>query len=66
MQNSNEELEQQIQELVTGTIKTLREENAEFLKQMDQAHTQRGKVQREFKNASVYIGKIEGRMMEAN
>ena len=38
-QNSNQELEIQIKQLVEGTIRTLRAENSEMAKQIDESHT---------------------------
>ena len=62
MSKSNIQLEKQIDSMTQAqiqanlTIKTLGAENTELVTLLDQSHIERGKMQREFKKASAYIG----------
>ena len=72
MGKSNIQMERQIDAMTRAqqqynlTIKSLGAEKVALCSQMDQLHTDRGKMQKEFKKASVYIGQLEERMMDAN
>ena len=46
------ESNQKYQEMTQVTISSLRRENAEMARQIDESHTQRARVQKEFKKAS--------------
>ena len=72
MSKSNLQMERQIDTMTRAqfqnnlTIKTLGAEKLALFAQMDQLHTERGKMQKEFKKASAYIEQLEERMMDAN
>ena len=59
MSKSNTQMERQIDAMTKSfnlTIRTLGGENKELVLQLDQSHTERSKMQKEFKKASAYIG----------
>ena len=58
-------MEQMVQQHVS-TVRVLRAETDELTQSLEESHQGREKMRGELKKASTYIGKIEGRLLDAN
>jgi len=58
-------MEQMVQKHVS-TVRVLRAETDELTFNLEESHNGREKMRSELKNASAYISKVEGRLLDAN
>ena len=58
-------MEQMVQRHVS-TVRVLRAETDELTLNLEESHNGREKMRSELKNASGYISKVEGRLLDAN
>ena len=58
-------MEQMVQKHVS-TVRVLRAETDELTLNLEESHSGREKMRSELKNASGYISKVEGRLLDAN
>lgn len=58
-------MEQMVQKHVS-TVRVLRAETDELTLNLEESHNGREKMRSELKNASGYISKVEGRLLDAN